>query len=83
MARDRYRILDPIAPHFLTCTAVQWLPIFAQPANAQILLDSLQYLQEQCRLTLYGYVILENPHLHPPDRRRSTATAACPRRRSA
>ncbi|WP_200330951.1 transposase [Thiocystis violacea] len=63
MARDRYRILDPSAPHFLTCTVVQWLPVFAQPANAQILLDSLQHLQAQSRLSLYGYVILEN-HCH-------------------
>ena len=60
MGRDRYRILDPAAPHFLTCTVLEWLPLFAQPANAQILLDSLEYLQENAGLTLYGYVILEN-----------------------
>ncbi len=63
MGRDRYRILDPSAPHFLTCTALQWLPLFAQPANARILLDSLEYLQSEAGLTLYGYVILEN-HCH-------------------
>jgi len=63
MGRDRYRILDPSAPHFLTCTVLEWLPLFAQPANARILLDSLQFLQDQQRLTLYGYVILEN-HCH-------------------
>jgi REP element-mobilizing transposase RayT len=37
--------------------------LFAQPANAQILLDSLSFLQAEGRLTLYGYVILEN-HCH-------------------
>lgn len=63
MARDRYRILDPTAPHFLTCTTVQWLPIFSQPANAQILLDALTYLRENAGLILYGYVIMEN-HCH-------------------
>ena len=63
MGRDRYRILDPSAPHFLTCTVLQWLPLFAQPANARILLDSLDYLQREGGLTLYGYVILEN-HCH-------------------
>ncbi|WP_245232515.1 hypothetical protein [Thiorhodococcus minor] len=52
MARDRCRILDPTAPHFLTCTVVQWLPVFAQPAHAQIFLDSLQYLQDHSRLRL-------------------------------
>jgi hypothetical protein len=45
MGRDRYRILDDTAPHFLTCTVVQWLPLFAQPANAQIVLDALGHLQ--------------------------------------
>jgi putative transposase len=63
MGRNRYRILDPAAPHFLTCTVLQWLPLFAQPANAQILLNSLAYLQRKGGLTLYGYVILEN-HCH-------------------
>ena len=63
MGRDRYRIHDRGAPHFLTCTVLQWLPLFAQPANAQILLDSLMFLQNQDRLVLYGYVILEN-HCH-------------------
>lgn len=42
---------------------LEWLPLFAQPANVQILFDSLRYLQEQGRLTLYGYAILEN-HCH-------------------
>jgi putative transposase len=63
MGRDRYRILDETAPHFLTCTVVQWLPLFAQPANAQILLDALGYLQREGGLSLHGYVILEN-HCH-------------------
>jgi putative transposase len=63
MGRDRYRILDQTAPHFLTCTVVQWLPLFAQPANAQIVLDALGHLQREGRLTLHGYVILEN-HCH-------------------
>lgn len=63
MGRSRYRIHEPTHPHFLTCTVLQWLPLFAQSANVQILLDSLRYLQDQGRLTLYGYVILEN-HCH-------------------
>lgn len=63
MGRDRYHIHNQTAPHFLTCTALKWLPLFAQPANAKILLDSLTYLQHQDRLVLYGYVILEN-HCH-------------------
>ena len=63
MGRDRYHVGDPAAPHFLTCTALLWLPLFAPPANARILLDSLQCLQTQGGLTIDGYVILEN-HCH-------------------
>jgi REP-associated tyrosine transposase len=44
MGRDRYDFQDRTAPYFLTCTAVAWLPLFAQPANAQILLDALRFL---------------------------------------
>ncbi|MCP4404944.1 MAG: transposase [bacterium] len=63
MARSRYKIYEDQQPHFLTCTIVNWLPIFSSRAVAQIILDSLQFLQEHERLTLYAYVLLEN-HLH-------------------
>ncbi len=63
MGRDRYRYGDPSAPHFLTCTVIEWLPLFAQPANVQVLYDSLKYLQAEHRLQLFGYVIMEN-HCH-------------------
>jgi putative transposase len=62
MGRSRYRVLGS-SPHFLTCTTVEWLPIFGQPELAHILLDSLQFLQTEQRLTLHSYVIMEN-HLH-------------------
>lgn len=63
MGRTRYQIHEPTAPHFLTCTVLQWLPLFAQPTNAGIVLDALRYLQNEGRLRLHGYVILEN-HCH-------------------
>src|SRR5438876_578372 len=50
-------------PYFLTCTVVGWLPVFTQPETVQILNDSWRFLQDNGRLTIYGYVILEN-HLH-------------------
>ncbi len=62
MGRSRYKVLDSF-PHFLTCTVVAWMPIFSNPNLAKILLDSLKFLQEQQRITLYSYVIMEN-HLH-------------------
>ncbi len=63
MARSRYKILENTQPHFLTCTVVDWLPVFARPALAEIVLSSLQFLQDNNRIVLYSYVLMEN-HLH-------------------
>jgi REP element-mobilizing transposase RayT len=63
MTRSRYRIWEQQQPHFLTSTVVAWLPVFTQPDTVQIVLDSWRFLQQQQRLNLFGYVILEN-HLH-------------------
>jgi len=63
MSRSRYRFGENDHAYFLTCTVVGWLPIFTQPETVQILYDSWRFLQDSGRLTIYGYVILEN-HLH-------------------
>lgn len=63
MARSRYKFIEGSAPHFLTVTVVNWIPLFSSPTLVQILLDSLCFLQNERRLILYAYVILEN-HLH-------------------
>ena len=63
MARSRYKIIDRSQPHFLTCTILDWIPLFMNPEIVEIILDSLRFLQQQARLTLYAYVIMEN-HIH-------------------
>ena len=63
MSRSRYKITDAQAPHFLTATVNNWLPLFTRPETVKILLDSWRFLQRESGFTLYGYVILEN-HLH-------------------
>ena len=63
MTRTRYRFGDSGQPHFLTGTVVGWLPVFTRPEAVQIILDSLQFLHDRHRLSVLGYVILEN-HLH-------------------
>jgi len=66
MGRSRYKIFqenDTRIPYFLTCTVVNWIPIFASPAVTQVVLDSLTFLRENERMTVYAYVIMEN-HLH-------------------
>ena len=62
MGRSRYHFLNH-QPHFITCTTINWLPLFSDPELAQIILDSLNFLQDHQRLSLHGYVIMEN-HLH-------------------
>ena len=63
MPRSRYKIYEPGQPHFLTCTVVNWLPMFCSPPIVQIILDSWAFLQTQERLVIYAYVIMVN-HLH-------------------
>jgi REP element-mobilizing transposase RayT len=63
MARNRYQIFEDHYPHFFTSTVINWIPLFSSPPIVQIILDSLQFLQEQNRLQIYAYVVMEN-HLH-------------------
>jgi putative transposase len=63
MTRTRYKIYETTHPYFLTCTVVGWIPVFTRDETTEIVLNSWRFLQENSRLTLYGYVILEN-HLH-------------------
>ncbi len=63
MGRSRYKVYENQLPYFLTCTVVNWLSAFINPSIAQIILESLSFLQNEKRLTLYAYVIMDN-HLH-------------------
>ena len=63
MGRSRYVITEPDKPHFLTCTVLEWLPVFTRPEAVDILLTSWAYQRQHQALKLYGYVVLEN-HLH-------------------
>ena len=63
MGRSRYKIYEPIHPHFVTCTILHWLPLFTRKESVQIIIDSIKFLQDKDNLKLYAYVILEN-HLH-------------------
>jgi REP element-mobilizing transposase RayT len=63
MGRSRYRIYDNTAPHFLTCTVINWIPLFTRPQTVEIVLNALRYRQEHLGWLIYGYVVLEN-HIH-------------------
>jgi putative transposase len=63
MGRSRYKIYEPLHPHFITCTILHWIPIFTRVDTTQIVYESLKYLIKHDNLKIYAYVILEN-HLH-------------------
>lgn len=37
MGRSRYTITEPDKPHFMTCTVLEWLPVFTRPETVQML----------------------------------------------
>jgi len=63
MGRSRYRVLEQHAPHFLTLTVLNWIPLFTRPATVDILLDALRWRQQHRDWQVFGWVVLEN-HLH-------------------
>lgn len=63
MTRSRYRFADPDQPHFLTCTVVEWLPVFTRRETVEVVLDAWNHQRRDDGLRIYGFVILEN-HLH-------------------
>jgi hypothetical protein len=40
--RSRYTIREPGVPYFITCTVVQWIPLFTRKPYFDILIDCLQ-----------------------------------------
>jgi len=61
--RSRYLVREPDRAHFITCTIVDWLPVFTTTACSEILTRSLEYCRSQKDLRLYGWIIMDN-HFH-------------------
>ncbi|MEO7933179.1 MAG: transposase [Chthoniobacterales bacterium] len=61
--RSRYQINEPNRAHFITCTIVEWLPVFNSAACCDLIVQSLAFCQKQKELRIYAWVILDN-HLH-------------------
>jgi len=60
MGRSRYKFANEPVPHFLTCTVLNWLPVFTRKQTVQILADSLAFLNKDTGFRVYAYVFLEN-----------------------
>ncbi len=63
MSRSHYKIYDTNYPYFMTSSFVEGIPVFAYPDAAQIVLNSLVFLQTKREVALYSYVLMEN-HFH-------------------
>lgn len=63
MGRSRYRIYEEYYPYFITSTIKDGLPLLSFPKLANIVLDSFIFIQRERKITIYGYLIMEN-HFH-------------------
>lgn len=63
MPRTSYKVYDNHYPYFITNNIVDWLPVFSVPGIVAIVLDSLLFLQNERKVKLFSYVIMEN-HIH-------------------
>ncbi|MFQ5706708.1 MAG: transposase [bacterium] len=61
--RSRYKFIEKEAIYFVTCTIVEWLPVFTHGKYFEILIDSLKFCQHHKDLEIYAFVLLDN-HLH-------------------
>ena len=61
--RSRYRYFHDNSPYFITCTTVNWIPVFTSCAMFDMAIECFQFLRKEGSLKVYAYVILEN-HLH-------------------
>ena len=61
---NSYRVFtDKHYAYFVTWTIVDWLPLFAEHAYRQIVLDSLSYLRTNKHTQLNAFAIMP-PHIH-------------------
>jgi putative transposase len=61
--RSRYRVHHPDHAHFVTCTIVEWLPVFTSSTCCDIVVKSFLHCREHKGLKIYAWVVLDN-HLH-------------------
>ncbi|MBU1172959.1 MAG: transposase [Proteobacteria bacterium] len=63
MGRSRYKTFDSGNTYFITSSVINWLPLFAIPQCAEIVVDSLAFMHQDGRMTLHAWVIMET-HIH-------------------
>ena len=56
-------IHDATHLYFVTASVIEWIPLFKYPKYAEIVLNSLSWMQEQKRLLLFAFAIMPT-HIH-------------------
>ena len=60
----RYRIVEGgIAPHFVTWSTTEWMPVFVSERYCRIVTDSLAFCRRDKGLLVHGYVVMPT-HAH-------------------
>lgn len=65
---SEYRKTWPGNLYFVTLTVVGWIDVFTRDIYKDVLIENLQYCQQNENLEIYAYVIMTN-HLHMVARR--------------
>ena len=58
-----YQIKNQHSLHYITLQVVYWVDIFTRKTYRDIIIESLQYCQQEKRLEIYAFVIMSN-HIH-------------------
>jgi len=54
MSRTRYRIYETEYPYFITNSIVNGYPVFSTPLAADVILESLSFLQNHRKVKLFA-----------------------------
>ena len=63
MSKDRYTINDQYGTYFLTFTVTDWVDVFTRIDYKQIIIDSLNFAEEERGLVCFAWVLMSN-HMH-------------------
>lgn len=72
---DNYRATDLEKAYFLTTTVVDWIDLFTMKICKDIIVDSLEYCQQNKGLEIYAWCLMSS-HLHMMCRSNSNRTVA-------
>jgi REP element-mobilizing transposase RayT len=60
---SKYKVRNQEALHFITITVIGWVDLFTRPKLKHVIIESLEYCQQQKGLVIYAFVLMPS-HLH-------------------